>query len=382
MISVSASLFQNSFTHSGRETAFQAQVKTNSFTNPGQLVHNGLQQGLKEHMGVDLPAESRVNEHSQVFDVDAVVTTVMEHVAKRIEQAAAKGATDEELASMMDAARAGVEKGFKQAFEQIDAAGQSDDELTEKINSAEQGIYEGLDELQEALLVSELTNKSANKSVDEPAHEPESMVSQVSQYEHSFSRQKNNFAFELITQEGDKVTIQAMNQSSSMAMSYMEESADHSLSYYESQESSRSGYAFNVEGDLNEAEMTAIEDLMAQVNNLADEFYDGDLGTAFNMAMDLSSDKDQISQFSLNLRQSQVSSYQYSKVSEYEQADALPQGLMKPLGHFAQGLQDAVKFAQPFKYPQDLVQNMFEQMEPEAGFKSLLQPMFDALKAA
>ncbi len=371
MISVSASLFQNSFIHSERETAFQAQVKTNPFMNSGQLAHNRLQQGLKEHMGVDLPKESRVNENTQVFDVDAVVTTVMEHVAKRIEQAAAKGASEDELASMMEAARSGVEKGFKQALDQIDAAGQLDDELTEKINSAEQGIYKGLDELQEALLT--------DKSVED---KPASMASQVSQYEHSSSRQKNSFAFELITQEGDKVTIQAMSQSSSMAMSYMEQSSDHSLSYYESQESSRSGYAFSVEGDLNEAEMTAIEDLMAQVNNLADEFYEGDLGTAFNMAMDLSSDKDQIAQFSLNLRQSQVSSYQYSKASQYEQPDALPQGLMQPLGHFAQGLQDAVQFAQPFQYPQELVQSLFEQMEPDAGFKSLLQPMLDALEAA
>ncbi len=151
------------------------------------------------------------------------------------------------------------------------------------------------------------------------------------------------------------------------------------MEMYGFSEQSSSGYSFSVEGDLNEAEMTAIEDLLEQVNGLADEFYDGDLATAFDMALDLESDGDQIAQFSLNMRQQQ--NYQYSGVTQYSADPPLPKGLMQPLGQFAQGLQGAVDTANEFQQPKELLKSLFEQMDSNPKFHELLRPMFDSVAA-
>jgi hypothetical protein len=366
MISVSASLFQSYF-RTEREPSINVQLRDGGDNGSEKLAQNTLRQSLEDHLGLELPAEQTVK--GPMFDVDAVMDTVLKHVEGRIDQARADGATDEELEDMLAAARSGVETGFSQARGQIEELGKLDDALAEKIDSAESGIYQGIDDFEESLFSDAADGETAP------------VLSSLTQYEQSYQREKNNFSFELTTQEGDKVVINAMSDSEMYEQSYSSANENGSLSMYSASEQSRSGYSFSVEGDLNEAEMTAIEDLLGQVNSLADEFYDGDLGTAFDMALELESDGDQIAQFSLNLRQQQVQSYQYSGVAQYTGEASIPQGLMQPLGQFAQGLQGAADTAQEFQHPQELLKSLFEQMDSNPKFHEMLQPMFDSLAA-
>ncbi len=366
MISVSASLFQSYF-RTEREPAINAQLRDGGDNGSEKLAQSTLRQSLEDHLGLDLPAEQTVK--GPMFDVDAVMDTVLKHVEGRIDQARADGASDEKLAEMLAAARSGVETGFSQAREQIEEAGQLNEGLAEKIDSAESGIYQGIDDIEEGLFGQEVSEETAPS------------VSSVVQYEQSYQREKNNFSFELTTQEGDKVMINAMSDSRLYEQSYTSANENGVSSLYSSSQQSSSGYSFSVEGDLNEAEMAAIEDLLGQVNSLADEFYDGDLATAFDMALELESDGDQIAGFSLNLRQQQVQAYQYSGIAQYSGESSLPQGLMQPLGQFAQGLQGAVDTANEFQNPRELLQGLFEQMDSNPKLHELLQPMFDSLAA-
>ncbi len=370
MITVSASLFQSSF-RSEREPAVNSLIKGGNGSGGEQSASHSLMQSLKENMGLDLRPEQTVKE--TMFDADAVMDTVLKHVNKRIEQAASKGASEQELSSMLAAARSGVETGFAQAREQIDSLGKLEGELAEKIDSAEGGIYLGIDKIEEALFTP-LEPSDDEAELSAPA-------TNSLQYQQSYQQQKNSFSFDLVTQEGDKVTISAMSDYAlyEQALEYSGEQGSVSASAFSEDRSS--GYDLSVQGDLNEAEMSAIEDLLGQVNSLAAEFYQGDLATAFDMALQLDSDGEQIAQFSLNLRSQQVSAYQSAGARDYGRQDALPRGLMQPLGQFATGLQDAKETANQFQQPKQLLEELFKQMDDNPKLHDMLRPMLDKMAA-
>lgn len=344
-----------------------------------KFANQRLGQALKDNLGVDMPPEKTVNENKSVFDIDAVIDTVMQQVGKRIDQARLSGASDDDLQSMFDAARSGVETGFKQAREQIDAINKLNEPLAEKIDAAEQGIYDGIDELEENTFNPQAEIIKAN----------------TVEYAKAYERTNNSFEFELTTQEGDVVKIKVMSnyESYQEALSASGNGKELYASY--SEQNNSSGFNLLVKGDLNDDEMAAIESLMSQVNDLADEFYTGDLGTAFDMAMNLTSDADQIAQFSLDLKQSQVSAYEYGAMKGealgnngkgYETAK-LPKGLADPLANFAQGVKEAYEEASQFANSRSLLENLFEQMDQttqalgKSQLPDLLKPMLNAMSA-
>lgn len=365
MITVASALFQKSSVFAGMQTHFQPKVMDQPQSNPDQLAHQRLNNALKDTMGIEAPTE--VEPKQAVFDVDAVVETVMAHVAKRIDQARTNGASEADLKTLMNQARAGVETGFGQAREQIEALGKLNEGLAGKIDEAENSIYQNMDDFEENLF--------------KPVQDSVSSNVQSAMILEQYQSKKNSFSFELITQEGDKVRISASSDFSRYEKGSAAQNQSGSSLSYEFAQNQSSGFSFEVKGDLNEAEMTAIDDLLKQVNELSDEFYNGDLDTAFNMALEINSDKDQIAQFSLNLRQQQVSAQQFTGFQNYEQPNRLPEGLMKPLGHFAAGLQDAAETAKAFQNPNDLLQQMFEQLDNNPKFHELLKPMLEGMQA-
>jgi hypothetical protein len=334
-----------------------------------------LSQGIKDNLGVELPPEQSVSETESIFDVDAVIDTVMNHIANRVSQAKENGASDDELGSMLEAARSGVETGFTQARDQIDALGKMEEGLASDIDAAEEGIYQGIDGVEEELF----SSKEIDEGKEAPAPIPQSI-----EYASTYQRTKNSFSFSLTTQEGDTVTINARSMSENYAEAMKGEGESVAFDYYALESSNRSGYSLQVEGDLSDEEMAAIEELMGQVNELADEFYNGDIGTAFDMAMELESDADQIAEFSLNLKQRQVSAYEYGSysapVASYAEP-TLPRGIAQPLSNFAEGLSNAYDTAQRFAEPRNLLDNLFEQMDAGPKLSELLKPMFNALDA-
>ena len=376
MLSFNSALFNKSNLYS---QPVQPRVMAEENFDQDKFANQRLGQALKDNLGVDMPPEKTVNENKSVFDIDAVIDTVMQQVGKRIDQARLSGASDDDLQSMFDAARSGVETGFKQAREQIDALNKLNEPLAEKIDAAEQGIYDGIDELEENTFNPQAEIIKAN----------------TVEYAKTYERTNNSFEFELTTQEGDVVKIQAMSnyESYQEALSASGNGKERYASY--SEQNNSSGFNLLVKGDLNDDEMAAIESLMSQVNDLADEFYTGDLGTAFDMAMNLTSDADQIAQFSLDLKQSQVSAYEYGAMKGealgnngkgYETAK-LPKGLADPLANFAQGVKEAYEEASQFANSRSLLENLFEQMDQttqalgKSQLPDLLKPMLNAMSA-
>jgi len=68
-----------------------------------------------------------------------------------------------------------------------------------------------------------------------------------------------------------------------------------------------------VRGDLNEAEMGAIQGVLGQAQEMADAFFGGDIGAAFNAAGGFTFDSEQLSNVNMRFRMRQVSNISYKE---------------------------------------------------------------------
>ncbi len=132
----------------------------------------------------------------------------------------------------------------------------------------------------------------------------------------------------LQTREGDKVAVdfrQLYEQYASYSEMKQAEQGPQGVRYFESREAMEmtafeERFAFSVEGDLNEDELAAIYDVFAQVDELANEFYNGNIEKAFEQAVALNIDFGQLQSLDLSLEKSttQVVSYQQAAMSQYQ----------------------------------------------------------------
>jgi hypothetical protein len=99
-----------------------------------------------------------------------------------------------------------------------------------------------------------------------------------------------------------------------------------------------------VQGDLSDAERSSLESLLGQVQDLAGDFYAGDLEGAFDRALALDMDGSQLASMSLNLTQTSVRqvSEAYGRVSGQS---APASAVNSDLREYAEGLLQALRDA-------------------------------------
>lgn len=400
MFSVSASLFSQSESYFQQ---FQSRVAPGA-AGQDAPVASSLNQGLKKGLGVELD-EQAVKPTPKGFDIDKVVDTVMQFVESRIVGARADGASDEELEGMFSAARKGVEQGFSEAREQIIALEKMNEPLADSIDTAENRIYQGVDKLEGRLLgpepgitgstlSPESVKTSRSENLDSRTERESGAVGSTGRddtpalkrfsYLEARREQSETFSFQLTTQDGDTVDISAFyNQSFSVESARIRgESGAAKYAAFDFRQSG--GFDLVIQGSLDEDEKRAIADLLTQVDALATEFYQGDLQTAFQMAMELTSDPDEIAQFSLNLQQQQLSAIEYGTYRSGPRAyaqPALPRGLSEPLAEFAQGVREAFNDAERFDRPAKLLEGLFEQFDVNREMSKLTSPLLALLES-
>lgn len=356
-----------------------------------RLVQAGLNQGLKKGLGVELapPAPQAAKAVQPIeFNVDEVVDNVLQFVEKRIQQAKSQGASESELNQMYDQARAGVEQGFSEARDVIQSFGKLDDDLSESIDEAEEGIYEGIDDLQESnnrvdTPVVQNSTPSESDSESVPGTNGLEGLDKLN-YRAGYASRTEQFEFELVTQEGDVVSITAYQSQSVAAEQYRARGEDGRLQVSAFEKNYSSSFEYVLQGDLNDDEKAAIADLLSQIDQLSTEFYQGDLDKAFDMALQLKGDPDEIARFSLNLSQQQTVAYEevrYNRgVPGYAQ-DALPRGLAEPLADFAAGVREAFESFRELNQPQSLLKQLFDQFDARQNMQALLDPLLGRLSA-
>lgn len=146
-------------------------------------------------------------------------------------------------------------------------------------------------------------------------------IEQAYQYSETMSLQ-------LTTKEGDKVSIdfrQLYAQYQSYKEMQSQQDGPTGVRYFESREVMETTqfeerFAFSVQGDLNEDELAAIYNVFEQVDELANEFFGGNIEKALEKAVELEVDFGQLQSVQVNLTQteSMATRIQQAALNQYE----------------------------------------------------------------
>ena len=244
---------------------------------------------LAEHVpGVS--AEDMRKQKAEDFTPEKVAGRIAGYVGLGLANARAEGRSEADIEKMHAAAMRGIEKGFNEAkdiLKELDILGQGNIEKT---------IDETFDKTMDAVKALLPSNDNLPSA---PARASEAF------YAEERYAKAETFSLSLKTKEGDDVVIEfasAQQQSSSVAAA---RSGGNSAAAASLERSSASSMNFSIQGDLNEEEVSAINDLLRDVNDIADEFFGGDIQAAFDKATEFEMDGSQLASMNLRLTRSE-----------------------------------------------------------------------------
>ncbi|MEO4048326.1 DUF5610 domain-containing protein [Pseudomonas sp. CAU 1711] len=294
---------------------------------------NTLANRLAERLGLEAGA---LDGQQSDFTPDKVAGRVLGFIERRLRSEAAAGADTGKLESLLAQAREGVEKGFAEARKILDGMGVLGGKVAEDIDTTYAKIQDGLQGLQE-----EFAPRA-------PAAPGGSVVAAAA-YSERFSARAETFDMQITTRDGDRLRISVAAASASWSQSGAFAASDGTNSLAVS--GSRSGsiqigaWQVQVEGELDEEERAALEDLFGQVQELSNRFYAGDLAGAFDRAMELDMDGSQLASMSLRLTQTTVRQATDAYGAVARQGGQAASAMNDSLIDYAQGLLEALRSA-------------------------------------
>lgn len=105
----------------------------------------------------------------------------------------------------------------------------------------------------------------------------------------------------LTTQEGDMVELNIAARDRASASAAQASDGSTEVAQFDLSSSSKLKLSFSVKGDLNSDELAAISDVVAQVGELADDFFNGGLAEAFATAESMAIDGSQLATVALRM---------------------------------------------------------------------------------
>lgn len=263
------------------------------------------------------------------FSPQAIADRIGQFVGKGLENARAQGRSDKEVQSLYDSALKGMEQGLADAKDVLDGLGLLNGKIADDVDETGKLTREAL---------AELDPSRKRDQVDLAGGAARSAGMSIAERYSSAS----SFEMQLRTQEGDEITVSFGQRSefSASAAAYADSDGNRAAAYSMSR-TEEFGYSFSVKGNLSEDEMTAIRDLVRDVNQMADDFFGGDVQKAFDQAGDMRFDSSQLASLELSMSQSQ----QYTAAQAYRetQRNAAPAEEQRPglrLGQLINDMRD------------------------------------------
>lgn len=262
------------------------------------------------------------------------------------------GEDQQQQSELMAQARKGIEQGFAEAREILDSLDVLNGKVKDDVDSTYDLIQQGLEKLQQQI----------DGTLPENDQNQDS-VTQLQQAEvvNSYSRNENT-RVEITTRDGDTVVIDLSRQQSAASRQNFQRS-EQGFSYsVERSLSASAGLSYQVQGELDEGEQQAIDELLNDIAKVSDSFFSGNVQKAFKTALDMDFDSDELSRLSLNLdyretRQAAISTYsEYQSQSQSDggnKSSAVPAGLqdmsdfIKQMDQLFENPFAAHKFAHP-----------------------------------
>lgn len=308
-----------------------AAIAQPSVRNPAADAQATLANRLAERLGLEPGAlAGKANDYTP----EKVAGRILGFIEQRLQSEQAAGADPSKLQGLLEQARSGVEKGFAEARKILDGMGVLQGKVASDIDDTYQKIQDGFSALGKRF------NPSTPASTGNVA---------VAAYSERFAAKAETFEMQVTTRDGDRLRISIAQASANWSQSGAAASSDGKTSSLVA--SSQSGslqigaWQVSVEGELDDEERGALEKLFGQVQDLSNKFYAGDLSGAFDRAMALEMDGEQLASMSLRLTQTIVrqATDAYSAVAQDggQAASAVNSSLID----YAQGLLDALRSA-------------------------------------
>lgn len=310
---------------------------------------------LADRLGLQPGALSGTNND---FTPDKVADRLMGFIEQRLQREQAAGADTSKLEKLLSQAKEGVEKGFADARKILDGMGVLKGKVAEDINATYDKIQSGLKSLQNSL-----SGTPVSASGGALAASSTRLVAQA-----------ETFDMQITTRDGDRLSISIAKASADWSKSSAALASDGSGTVAVSQSESGSirigAWQVQVDGELDEDEITALKKLFTQVQDISDKFYAGDLSGAFDRALKLDMDGSQLASLSLRLTQSSV----HQATDTYQAVAQEGTAVNGALLDYAQSLLDALRSTSSLA---DNAKDVLQQLL-QGGFS--LDERFDASK--
>ncbi|WP_298188122.1 DUF5610 domain-containing protein [uncultured Pseudomonas sp.] len=266
------------------------------------------------------------------FSPEKVAGRILGFIEQRLQSEQAAGADSGKLQKLLDQARDGVEKGFAEARKILDGMGVLQGKVAADIDSTYQNIQDGFSGL--------------NQRFNPDAAAVEGSAS-VAAYSERFAAQAQTFEMSVTTRDGDRLRISIAQASANWSQSSVVASSNgNGSSMVASNQSGNlqiGAWQVSVDGELDDEERGALEQLFGQVQALSNKFYAGDLSGAFDRAMALEMDGEQLASMSLRLTQTTVRQATDAYSSVAQEGGQAASAVNNSLIDYAQGLLDALR---------------------------------------
>jgi hypothetical protein len=344
---------------SGDQSNARADTKSNDVLNDN----------MKSSVGQATGTSSSGLQLADKKGADDVAKTMLDHIQRGLDQLRDSGASEERIQQRLEAAKAGIAKGYEQAEKQLEGMGLLDDDLKAEIAQGRSLIEAGLGQLAAG------AEKEESISTKMPSLNSFASASSFS----SQASQQNSMSLELMTKDGDKISLSFMQSSSSFSYGAQE---GHQLITAAGFEENLA-WQMDVVGNLDEGEQEALSNLLQSVEKLSNSFFSGDLGGALEQAMQLGFDGDELASMSLNLRQESFSSVSraYNSVQPQLPTPEL-EGLSSGLLAYNENYLSALEQAKSFADPETLLNDLVDQLFPDDHLKDIFQAYNQGLQNA
>ncbi len=268
------------------------------------------------------------------YSPEKVAGRILGFIEQRLHSEQAAGADTGKLQKLLEQARGGVEKGFAEARQILDGLGVLQGKVASDIDDTYQRIQDGFANLDQRF---------------NPQPPAEGGTTAVAAYSERFAAQAQTFELSVTTRDGDRLRIAIAQASASWSQSSIAAASNGSSSAVVA--SSQSGslqigaWQVSVEGELDEQERAALEKLFGQVQELSNKFYAGDLSGAFDRAMALDLDGEQLASMSLRLTQFSIRQATDAYNAVAEQGGQAASAVNASLLDYAQSLLEALRSA-------------------------------------
>lgn len=271
------------------------------------------------------------------FSPQAVTDRILGFVRDRLETERANGASEAKIKDLYQQAVSGVERGLREAKDIIQAQGLFQGEVKDNFYDTVTRLADGLEALGESLF---------GQALDTPVAAVEGLSVQRS--ELAFQRDRS-FEMEVVTQNGDTIKLLVSSGQSGYANQSTLQADGVNAQSLQAGFASYDNLSFSVQGELDEGEITALKDLFSQVNAVAETFYGGDVQQAFDQAMSVGMDSEELAAFSVDMQQSQTVAVRETYVAIDNLSRPQPgngfEDVLPRLGQFARSVEAAGKVA-------------------------------------